>query len=95
MNGKERTQRILKGLPVDRIGLFEHFWTDTHKAWTSEGHFAENESFEDHFGFVAGLFGLFIFCNVLIGVAFIIHMGGLIADDDPIAGGLFAVHIII
>ena len=51
MNGKERTQRILKGLPVDRIGLFEHFWSDTHKAWTNEGHFAENESFEDHFGF--------------------------------------------
>ncbi len=51
MNGKERTQRILKGLPIDRIGLFEHFWIDTHKAWIEEGHLKEGELFEDHFGY--------------------------------------------
>lgn len=49
MNGKERTLRILKGQPVDRIGFFEHFWGDTHKAWRSEGYIGENESFENHF----------------------------------------------
>ena len=37
MNGKERTLRILKGLPVDRIGLFEHFWGDTYKDWAEKG----------------------------------------------------------
>ena len=51
MNGKERTLRILKGLPVDRIGLFEHFWGDTYKDWAEKGYIKEGESYEDHFGF--------------------------------------------
>ncbi|MBQ7917051.1 MAG: hypothetical protein IJ315_09755 [Firmicutes bacterium] len=51
MTGKERTLRILAHQPVDRIGLFEHFWGDTHKAWEAEGHVQANESYEDHFGF--------------------------------------------
>ena len=29
MTGKERMQRILRHEPVDRIGLYEHFWNDT------------------------------------------------------------------
>lgn len=37
MNGKERIQRILKHQRVDRIGLYEHFWSDTHKAWVNQG----------------------------------------------------------
>ena len=31
MTGKERIQRILRREPVDRIGLYEHFWPDTER----------------------------------------------------------------
>ncbi len=51
MTGKERMQRILRHEPVDRIGLYEHFWNDTYQAWQQEGHIAPGESYEDHFGF--------------------------------------------
>jgi len=51
MTGVERIGRILKRQPVDRIGLFEHFWGDTCKLWTSQGHIREGESMDDHFGF--------------------------------------------
>lgn len=51
MTGKERTLRILNHQPVDRIGLYEHFWGDTHKAWEEAGHISANASYEDHFGF--------------------------------------------
>ena len=51
MNGKERTIKILKGEPVDRIGFFEHFWGDTYKSWEEKGHIKNGESYEDHFGF--------------------------------------------
>ena len=33
LTGQERISRILKRQPVDRIGLYEHFWGDTQKAW--------------------------------------------------------------
>jgi uroporphyrinogen decarboxylase len=51
MTGIERIGNILRRKPVDRIGLFEHFWGDTLAKWQSEGHIAEGESLEDHFGF--------------------------------------------
>lgn len=51
MTGVERITNILKRQPVDRIGLMEHFWGDTHRAWSSQGHISEGESFTDHFGF--------------------------------------------
>jgi len=51
MTGKERITRILKRQPVDRIGLFEHFWGDTRKHWQAQGHIREGESLDDHFGF--------------------------------------------
>ena len=51
MNGRERITRILKHQPVDRIGLFEHFWNDTCIAWREQGHLSEDESYEDHFGY--------------------------------------------
>ena len=51
MNCIERIHNILQRKPVDRIGLFEHFWGDTHKRWVAEGHIREDESLEDHFGF--------------------------------------------
>jgi hypothetical protein len=38
MTGKERISRILQRKPVDRIGLFEHFWGDTMKKWQGQGH---------------------------------------------------------
>ncbi len=51
MTGKERITRILKRQPVDRIGLYEHFWGDTHKLWVQQGHIKEGEAMDDHFGF--------------------------------------------
>lgn len=51
MTGKERISNILKRKPVDRIGLFEHFWSDTHKKWISDGNMTEEDNFPDHFGF--------------------------------------------
>lgn len=51
MTGKERMIRILNHQPVDRVGLYEHFWGDTYKEWLDQGHIAEGESFEDHFGY--------------------------------------------
>ena len=56
MDSRERIQNILARKPVDRIGLFEHFWGDTQKKWTGEGHIKEGESLEDHFGFDMQLF---------------------------------------
>ena len=51
MNGKERIQRILKGEPVDRIGLFEHFWNDTQAEWEQQGYIDKGTCLEEHFGF--------------------------------------------
>ncbi len=51
MNGKERISRILKHQPVDRIGLFEHFWGDTEKVWRAQGKIPRGQRLEDHFGF--------------------------------------------
>jgi len=50
MTGKERISRILKKQPVDRIGLYEHFWSDTYQAYREQGHIQEDESFDEHFG---------------------------------------------
>jgi len=51
MTGVERISNILKRKPVDRIGLYEHFWGDTAKKWTKEGHIKPGENFSDHFGY--------------------------------------------
>ncbi len=51
MVGVERIMNILQRKPVDRIGLFEHFWGDTRQRWCEEGHLAPSESLEDHFEF--------------------------------------------
>ena len=56
MTGIERIGNILQRKPVDRIGLFEHFWGDTHKKWTAAGHLRPGESLEDHFNFDLQLF---------------------------------------
>ncbi|MDX9972062.1 MAG: uroporphyrinogen decarboxylase family protein [FCB group bacterium] len=51
MTGRERIANILKRKPVDRIGLFEHFWGDTEKKWQNEGHIKPGVSLAEHFGF--------------------------------------------
>ena len=51
MTGKERITRILQHQPVDRIGLYEHFWGDTCKKWRAEGHIEPEEVFDLHFGY--------------------------------------------
>lgn len=51
MTGRERIANILHRQPVDRIGLYEHFWGDTHKKWTDDGFIKTDESFDDHFNF--------------------------------------------
>ncbi|HEY3377224.1 MAG TPA: uroporphyrinogen decarboxylase family protein [Armatimonadota bacterium] len=55
MTGYERIKNILQRKPVDRIGLYEHFWGDTHKKWTDDGHLTPGERMEDHFGFDLGM----------------------------------------
>jgi uroporphyrinogen decarboxylase len=51
MNGIERITNILQRKPVDRIGVFEHFWSDTQRVWTEKSWVQPNESLEDHFGY--------------------------------------------
>ena len=51
MTGIERIGNILQRKPVDRIGLFEHFWSDTQKVWTEQGHIQPGEILAEHFGF--------------------------------------------
>ena len=51
LTGVERMTHILQRKPVDRIGLYEHFWSDTQKVWTEQGHIQADEILADHFGF--------------------------------------------
>jgi uroporphyrinogen decarboxylase len=51
MTGIERIGNILKRKPVDRIGVYEHYWGDTQKDWTRKGHIKEDENLSDHFGY--------------------------------------------
>lgn len=46
----ERMNNILKRKPVDRIGLYEHFWGDTQKKWSMMGHVNETDDLCDRFG---------------------------------------------
>ena len=59
MTGVERISNILKRKPVDRIGLFEHFWGDTQKKWVGEKHVKEDELLDEHFGFDMSTCGCF------------------------------------
>ncbi|MFH1007509.1 MAG: uroporphyrinogen decarboxylase family protein [Candidatus Latescibacterota bacterium] len=51
LTGVERIGNILRRKPVDRIGLFEHFWGDTLEKWQAEGHIGKDEDLPFHFGF--------------------------------------------
>ena len=47
----DRITNVLQRRPVDRIGLFEHFWGDTQRAWAEAGHIRPGEDLGEHFGF--------------------------------------------
>ena len=51
MTGKQRITNILRHQPVDRIGVFEHFWNDTYKVWAKQGKVQPGQAMEDVFGF--------------------------------------------
>jgi uroporphyrinogen decarboxylase len=51
LTGRERIDNILRRRPVDRIGLFEHFWGDTLQVWQEQGHIGKEEDLALHFGF--------------------------------------------
>lgn len=51
MTSYERIHNILKRQPVDRIGVFEHFWSDTVRVWTEKGWIPPGESMENYFDF--------------------------------------------
>lgn len=51
MTGRERIGNILKRQPVDRIGLFEHFWGDTYKQWVQDGSIKPGDDLADIFGY--------------------------------------------
>jgi len=59
MNGKERITKILNHQPVDRIGIYEHFWNDTYAYYAKEGNVKEGEDYDSHFGFDMSLFSAF------------------------------------
>ena len=50
LTGQERIRNILKRQPVDRIGVFEHFWNDTQRIWVENGWIQPGVLFEDYFG---------------------------------------------
>jgi len=49
MTSKERMGNILKRKPVDRIGIYEHFWGDTQRIWAEKGWIHPDEDLTDHF----------------------------------------------
>lgn len=51
LTGIERMSNILKRKPVDRIGLYEHFWGDTQQKWSEMGYIDKNEDLNYHFEF--------------------------------------------
>ena len=51
LTGRERIGNILQRKPVDRIGIFEHFWDDTQRGWAAKGQIKEDEDLVDHFDF--------------------------------------------
>ena len=46
----ERISRILQHKSVDRIGVYEHFWSDTRRQWIEDGAITEEDDLNDHFG---------------------------------------------
>ncbi|MGI6746385.1 MAG: hypothetical protein ACOX45_09730 [Acutalibacteraceae bacterium] len=50
MNGKERMTKMLKHEAIDRIPVYERFWSDTLTSWQGKGHI-DSESLDNHFDF--------------------------------------------
>lgn len=51
MCGKERISNILHRKPVDRIGVYEHFWSNTREEWSAKGKIKPDENLVDHFNY--------------------------------------------
>ena len=51
LTGRERIGNILQRKPVDRIGVFEHFWSDTAREWAKSGWIRPDENLVDRFDF--------------------------------------------
>jgi len=51
LTAHERISRMLRREKADRIGLYEHFWGDTHGSYIKKGHMTETESLDNHFDF--------------------------------------------
>ncbi len=49
LTGKERIANTLQRKPIDRIGVFEHFWGDTRNKWVRDGYLHEDEDLLTHF----------------------------------------------
>jgi uroporphyrinogen decarboxylase len=49
LTSRERISRILRHEPVDRIGLYEHFWGDTRQKWTDDGFIKDEDDLNSHF----------------------------------------------
>ena len=47
----ERISNILQRKPVDRIGVYEHFWNDTYRIWAQNNWIPDNLNFENYFDF--------------------------------------------
>jgi uroporphyrinogen decarboxylase len=47
----ERFSNFMKRKPIDRIPVFEHFWSDTYKGWLDKGWIAENTDFVQLFDY--------------------------------------------
>lgn len=51
MTGIERMTNFFKRKPMDRIPVYEHFWSDTRKIWSSQGNMKPDEEYATHFDF--------------------------------------------
>ncbi len=67
MTSIERISNILQRKPVDRIGVFEHFWGDTRKQWTEDGYITADQDLDEHFDFDMRNFGP---CNMKADIDF-------------------------
>ncbi len=76
LTSRERISRILRRQPVDRIGVFEHFWGDTRKAWIESGDIQEDANLADLFGFDLAI------CGCLDLIADLDHEPVVVEEDD-------------
>lgn len=76
LTGRERIDNILNRKPVDRIGLFEHFWGDTRKKWAAQAKVSEDEDLATHFGFDMGM------ASPLKMVADLNHVDEILEEDE-------------